>query len=339
MPGSEKAERPRGEGAADGPAEMFHPRLKRTASNLAPARLHFVCPVFRASSRTLRLNKDRLEAAARCHQPKRDPDGRRGNTRGPGEKGKPLPFDRTGRFYLGLSARKMQALRSTGGGPPSGGIVVTSAIISTISTTGRERPGTARAMPDCPGEAPQRRPGGPGPASMVLAALRRPASAAALLAALALAGTLVAPPRPLLFWNASPSSRTGLYAISKGGPARGDTAGVGAGESSAARCVAPLSPGNRAAGEARRCGCRGPGVRRRKQDPGQRPSGREAAGARSFRPHAAVVVGLPGPAAWRAVPALARLAGCFRRPLFRNHAQWRGDRQGEAAVEGATGLQ
>jgi len=79
-------------------------------------------------------------------------------------------------------------------------------------------------MPDCPGEAPQRHPGGPGPASMVLAALRRPVNAAALLAVLALAGTLVAPPRPLLFWNASPSSRTGLYAISKGGPARGDTA-------------------------------------------------------------------------------------------------------------------
>ena len=140
------------------------------------------------------------------------------------KKGSPFLSTEQAAFYLGLSARKMQALRSTGGGPPFRRHVVTSAIISTISTTGRERPGTARAMPDCPGEAPQRRPGGPGPASMVLAALRRPASAAALLAALALAGTLVAPPRPLLFWNASPSSRTGLYAISKGGPARGDTA-------------------------------------------------------------------------------------------------------------------
>jgi type IV secretory pathway protease TraF len=42
-----------------------------------------------------------------------------------------------------------------------------------------------------------------------------PASAAAF-SVLVLAGTLLAPPRPLLLWNASASSPVGLYAIKRG---------------------------------------------------------------------------------------------------------------------------
>ena len=42
----------------------------------------------------------------------------------------------------------------------------------------------------------------------------------AVLTALALGATLLSPPRPLLVWNASPSSPVGLYAVERLGPPR-----------------------------------------------------------------------------------------------------------------------
>jgi conjugative transfer signal peptidase TraF len=47
-----------------------------------------------------------------------------------------------------------------------------------------------------------------------LGACRSRVAAVATLAAAALASTLVSPPAPLLVWNATPSSRVGLYALS-----------------------------------------------------------------------------------------------------------------------------
>ncbi|MDQ8757468.1 S26 family signal peptidase [Sphingosinicella sp. LHD-64] len=45
---------------------------------------------------------------------------------------------------------------------------------------------------------------------------------AAGLLALGLAATIMAPPRPRLVWNASPSAPIGLYAVVEGAPAAGD---------------------------------------------------------------------------------------------------------------------
>ena len=176
MPGSEKAQRPRGQGAADGPAEMSVPdRSGRQAT--WPRRGSVRVPGFRASSRAPCSDG----SPRSCGVVRPAERGRMDDevTRGPGEK-EALPSTEQAAFYLVQRAR-CRRREGPAADRCSGGIVVTSAIISTILTTGRERPGTARAMPELPGPGAAATPGRARPASMVLAASRRPASVAALL--------------------------------------------------------------------------------------------------------------------------------------------------------------
>jgi hypothetical protein len=83
----------------------------------------------------------------------------------------------------------------------SGATAVSCATISTISTPGRRCPEAEANMAEL--------------ATRPLRWSGLPAAAAAF-STLALAGTLVSPPRPLLLWNSSASSPLGLYAIERG---------------------------------------------------------------------------------------------------------------------------